>query len=242
MASTSPTKKAVTCTVLPRVTFLGEALAPVAKNLRQAMSSTAEASGHEFVTLDDLIHHMDVISQAARHLSPRFQDLMDNVINSESAGMAEASRAAGRLEQVLSEFVDGYHEAQASHAGPEATEARELLLGVYRHHVREICDWLDELVWGIANPRAAIKKKRIPFTPDAKLSVILNLTSPPEMAKLDELVKRLQVQIPRVREVEPAHQDVYVQPQQSSGVGILGTIGALVFGFGINRAIWRRHR
>lgn len=220
-----------------RVTFLGEALAPVAKNLRRAITRRVKSSGHEFVTIDDLLRHTGIIEMALNHLSPRFEDLMGNVMRNESAGLAEAGRAAGRLEQVLSEFVDGCHEVQASHAGAETSEARALLLGVYRHHIREICDWIEELVQVIADPVAASEKREIPLTGNIELSVVLNMTSPPEMAKLNDLATRLQIRPARVIESAPRY-----EPPASRPPGILGTIGALAFGIGITKAILGRHR
>lgn len=205
------------------------------------MTRKVKSSGHEFVTIDDLLHHMDVIQQALTHLSPRLDGLMANVMRNEKAGMAEAQRETGRLEQVLSEFVDGYHEAKASHADPETSEARTLLLGVYRHHIREICDWLDEFVHVVTNPVSAIEERGIPLAANVVCTVALNMTSPPQMAKLNDLATRLQIRPAPVIESAPEPATRY-EPPQSRGPGVLGTIGALAFGMGINQAIWRHHR
>lgn len=222
-----------------RVTFLGKALAPVAKNLRRAITRRVKSSGHEFVMIDDLLHHMDVIHQGLTHLSSRLDGLMANVMRNEKAGMVEAQRETGRLEQVLSEFVHGYHEAKASHADPESSEARTLVLGVYHHHIREICEWLEELVQVITNPVSAAKKRGIPLTENVELSVALNMTSPPEMAKLNDLATKLQIRRAPVIEYAPAPR--YEQPE-SYAPGVLGTLGALAFGIGITKAVLGRHR
>jgi len=221
-----------------RVTFLGEALEPVAKSLRQEIARKVKPSGHEFLIVDDLLLHMDVIHQALIHLSSRLDDLMGNLIQDESAGMAEAYRAAGRLEQVFSEFIDGYHEAKSSHDGPESSEARKLLLGVYRHHIREICKWLDDLVQTIANPASALEKRGITPTADTELTVVLKMTSPPEMAKLDALAKRLHIQVEPLAEAPPTYEPR--EPPEPRGPGILGTIGGLAFGIGISKAVFGR--
>ena len=155
MTLPAPNPKDVVCVLPPKVIFLGEALAPVARSVRQAMTRRVRSSGHEFETLADLSRHMGVIQQALTHLSPRLNGLMTEVIHNEGAGVADAGRAAGKLEQVLSEFLDGYLDAKACHAVAEATEARSLILGVYRHHIREICEWLEQLVAVIADPASA---------------------------------------------------------------------------------------
>lgn len=236
MTLAAPNPKDVVCVPPPQVVFLGEALAPVARGARQTMTRRVRSSGHEFETLADLSRHMGVIQQALTHLSPRLDGLMTDVIHKEGAGAVDAGRAAGRLEQVLSEFVDGYLDAKASHAGTEASEARSLILGVYRHHIREICEWLEELVAVIADPASAIQKRGIAVAANVDLTVALNMTSPPEMAKLDALAKSL-IPPPETR-IEPSPR---FEQTETSGPGILGTMGALAFGIGVTKAVFGRN-
>ncbi|MDP2405097.1 MAG: hypothetical protein U1D36_16375 [Hydrogenophaga sp.] len=185
------------------------------------------------MTIDDLSRHMGVIQLALTHLLPRLQDLMTNAICNKGAGAVEVGRTAGRLEQVLSEFVDGYLDAKASHAGPDGRVARTLILGVYRHHIREICDWLDELVEAITHPASAIQKRGIAMSANLELTVVLNMTIPQEMAKLHALVKKLLYLTETINETAPR----FEQPNTSEP-GILGRIGALSFGIGVTDAVF----
>lgn len=232
MASPVPNPKDLVCVLSPQVIFLGEALAPLAKGARQAMARRVRSSGHEFELLEDLSRHMGVIQQALTHLSPRIEGLMTDVIRKEGAGVLEVGRAAGRLEQVLSEFVDGYLDAKASHAGPDSSEARGLVLGVYLHHIRKICEWLEELVAAITNPASAIQQRGIDVAANVELAVSLNMTSPPEMAKLDELSKNLLPPPETVVEVSPRFEETEVREP-----GILEKIGALAFGISVTNSI-----
>ena len=234
MASPAPNPQDMVCVLPPQVVLLGEALAPVARCARQAMARKVRPSGHEFATLEDLSRHMGVIQLALTHLSLRLDGLMTDVIRNEGAGMAEAGRAAGRLEQVLSEFVEGYQDAKASHAGPDSSEARTLIMGVYRRHIREICEWLEELVGVIANPASSLQRRGIDTEANV-LTVALNLTRPPEMDKLEELAKRLMRQSETDSEASPT-----LEQHEPRGSGILRTIGALAFGIGITNAVFGR--
>ena len=239
LVGTAANQDSVVYSLPPRVVWLGEALVPVAKYLRHALSKRVKPSGHEFVTLDDIAQHMGVIAPALGHLSSPIENLMANVINNESATVSDAHRAAGRLEQVISEFVEGYVAAKASRSGPKTSGPRTLLLGVYRHHLREICNWLEELIQAISNPRAAIEKRCIALTPDTNLTIVLVMTSPPEMEKLDELAKSL------LTDVEPAIENVpppRPQSDERARPGILGAIWALVFGIGISSSVFGGHR
>lgn len=136
MTAAVPTYSELTCVLPPQILALGEALAPVAKAARHELARRVRPSGQAFNILDDLVHHMGVVEHALTKLSPRLDGLMTDVIRNAGAGVLEAGRSAGRLEQVLSELVEGYLEAKASHAGPEDAKARVLMMGVYRHHIR----------------------------------------------------------------------------------------------------------
>jgi hypothetical protein len=225
------------CVLPPQLVVLGEALAPVAKAARQALVRRVRPSGRDFVTLESLSRHMGGIEHALSRLTPRLEGLMFEVIRKEGVGPLEVGRSAGRLEQVISELVDGYLDAKASHVGAEGIEARALILGIYRHHIRNICDWLDDLVATISNPAAALRRRGLEPSSEVVLTVPLNMTSPPEMAKLSVLVGTLQPQ-------QDEYEESPIRPQQTrdDGPGLLGTIGALAFGLGLSQAVFgRRH-
>ena len=235
MSSPVLSSSEVNCVLPPQLLVLGEALAPVAKAARQALVRRVRPTGQDFVALESLSRHMGEIEHALSRLTPRLEGLMSEVIRKEGVGQLEVGRSVGRLEQVISELIDGYLDAKASHAGAESIEARALILDVYRHHIRNICDWLDDLVATISNPAAALRRRGIEPSNDVVLTVPLNMTSPPEMAKLSALVGTLQPK-PEGR-VESS-----IRPQQTrdDGPGVLGTIGALAFGLGLSQAVFGR--
>lgn len=233
MTSALSNSSEVTCLLPTQIVALGEALAPVVKAARRETSRKIQQSGQAFITLVDLIHHMGVVEHALTELSPRLDGLMTDVVRNDGAGVLEAGRSAGRLEQVLSELVEGYLEAKASHAGPEDAEARVLMMGVYRHYISNICDWLEHLISAIANPAHEIQLRGIEPSDYVELTIPLNMTTPPEMDKLTQLVERFDHH-PPTSQVSP------ILPPQSSprSPGLLATIGALVFGFGVSGAVF----
>lgn len=231
MTTAVPTSSELNCVLSPQHFALGEALAPVAKAARQALVRRVRSSGQDFVTLKSLSRHMGRIE----HALSRLEGLMSEVIRKEGVGPIEVGRSAGRLEQVISERVDGYLDAKASHAEAESVEARALILSVYRHHIRNICDWLDDLVATISNPAVALRRRGIEPSGDVVLTVPLNMTSPPEMVKLDELVRALRP-LPEERVVSP----IGPQHTRDERPGVFGTIGALAFGLGLSEAVFGR--
>jgi hypothetical protein len=218
------------CLVPAQVILLGQALRPVAMKLHEVLTQKESATGPVFDTLNEVILHMGLIEQALRHLEPRFDDLMKSVIQNDKATALDAGRAAGRLEQVLSEFANGYQKALTSTSGHASREARDLLLGVYRHHITELSQWLDKLVLAIEEPLATLKEQHIRLAANVVLPITLNLSSPPQMARLHEITQEFQGQ------GEPAYQaPIQDQPTRP---GPLATLGALAFGLGVANAVW----
>ena len=220
------------CLVPTQVTLLGQALKPVAAKLHEDLAQKESATGPKFDTLNDLCLHMGIIEQALAHLEPQCDDLMKSVIQNDKATALVAGRAAGRLEQVLSEFVIGYQEALASTPRHESREARDLILGVYRHHISELSQWLDKLVSAIEDPLETLKEQHIRLAANVVLPVTLNLTSPPQMTRLNEIAQGFQC--------EPLNQTP--APDQPVRPGLLATLGALAFGLGVvDAALGKKH-
>lgn len=110
-----------------------------------------------------------------------------------------------------------------------------MILGVYRHHIRNIRDWLDALVATISNPTVELRRRGTEPSGAVFLTVPLDMTRTLEMARLDLLVRTLQ---------PPAEGRVLapIRPQQvqDDGPGVLDTIGAPDFGLGRFPALFGR--
>lgn len=236
MSPAVPPSDEPTYVLPPQLPLLAQALAPVAKTARQALRRKVQPSGQAFVMLDDLSRHMEGIESALQRLTPRLDGLMADVIRKPDACAIEVGRSAGRLEQVLSEFVDGYLDAQASHPDPDpdSAQARMLTIGVYRHHILSICHWLDEIVLSITNPAQAIQKRGIEPAAHVELHVPIDLSSPPEMEQLGVLVQRTQHQL-------EAGTPSWSEPQQVKArePGVLAAVGALAFGAAVTQSVLR---
>lgn len=217
----------------PQLLALGKALEPLSKAARQALRRKVRHSGQTFVVLDGLVRHMGLIEHAFSGLAPRLDGLMTDVIQNGGADALVVGRSVGRLEQVLWEFVDGYLDAKACQAGLEGVEAQKLILGVYRHHIESICDWMDEFVTVVLNPEQALQIRGIEPSSEVMLTVSLNMTNPPEMTEIDNLVKSLLAQAEEMQASLTLPEKTREAPP-----GIFGILGALAFGLGLTGAIF----
>ena len=214
----------ITCLLPERIVVLGQALTPVVATLRRSTSRRVRPSGKQFAALDGLSHHSNIIFLGLSHFSDRFQEMVRLVILNEMATDLETGRVVGRLEQVLSDFAEGLRESLGTIPEPGAEEPRTLIIGVYRHHLSEICDWLDELAKSIADPLSALKRRKLPVIDNVALTVNLNLTTPPQMARLQELVRGFTTPAPVETPV------IRTASYPRSRPGFLGVLGALAFG------------
>jgi hypothetical protein len=226
----------ITCLLPERIVVFGQALTPVVATLRRNISRRVRPSGKQFVALDGLSHHSNIIFQGLSHFSDQFQALVKLVTRNEMATDLETGRVVGRLEQVLADFSDGRRELLGTVPEPGAEESRALVIGVYRHHLSEICDWLEELAKSIADPLSALKRRDLPVIDDVAITVNLNLTTPPQMARLQELVCGFTT--PAALEAPVAQTVRYPR----SHPGLLGVLGALAFGLKMANGSRRQRR
>jgi len=226
----------ITCLLSERIVVLGQALTPVVATLRRSISRRVCPSGKPFSALDSLSHHSNIIFHGLSHFSDRFKELVKLMIRNEMATELETGRIVGRLEQVLSDFADGLRESLSTFPEPGAEEPRTLIIGVYRHHLSEICDWLDELATSIADPLSALARRNLPVIDNVALTISLNLTTPPQMARLHELIRRFTT--PAALETPVAQTASYPR----SPPGLLGVLGALAFGLKMANGSMRRRR
>jgi hypothetical protein len=186
-----PEDRDVVVQVQARFALLGQALVPVADWLRGELKRRVPASGREFEVPKDLLKHIALLERALGHLGPRFTALMSSVVDHDQATALDAGRSVGRLEQVLSELTEGYHEGRRTNTGSSGAEARRLLLGIYRHYLKQISEWLDCVIFATEHPLAEIRRQNLVLHEGMDLSVVLNLKSPPQMTVLLELIQGL---------------------------------------------------
>lgn len=217
--------------VLPQhFAIIGQALAALVGRLRMAMDYNAAPSGLEAVMPEFLSHHLDAIQRVLSRLPLRVAGLVSENTSGGESDTAQVYLAVGRLEEALSGWVYGYQEVKASLAQPDFGEVRKLLLGVYRHHLLEVCDWLDSLVEIINDPASAMERLKLKMGERSTLTFSLSVTIASEMDELMAIAK--QINTDGSSELESTS----AKTSGHSGSGLLGTLGALAFGMGITSA------
>lgn len=210
-----------TIVVPHRLQVLGEALKPVWKKLDARLGKPPVPT----IPIQDMIkvisNHLDYLQVAMRPLAGRVEALMSDVVANEDVSDAEVYRAVGRFEAPLDDLAEHYLEAGSLAVYGADTEARDCLVGVYRHALLEIRDWLKDLVESLEDPVAAARAKGIPIEGQVELPFTLTMTSAPELERLTTWLSRQAA-----------------SRRQKSGLGFWGTVGALALGWGIGHALF----
>jgi hypothetical protein len=209
-----------TIVVPQRLQVLGQALKPVWKNLTEQLEQPHAATIPVHAMLNVISRHMDYLQAAVSPLANRIDDLMRDVVSNEQVTDAQVYRAVGRFEAPLEDFVDHFNEVASLAPYGADIDARNMLVGVYRHSLVEIRDWLEELVEALEDPVAAARARGIPIEGQVELPFTLTMTSAPELEQLTSWLSR------------------HGSGGQKSGLGFWGTVGAMVLGWGIGNALF----
>lgn len=210
-----------TIVVPHRLQVLGEALKPVWKRLDNRLGQPSVPATPVQGMIEVISSHLDYLQVAVRPLASRVEALMSDVVANEGVSDAEVYRAVGRFEAPLDDLVDHLQEAGSLAVYGVDIEARDCLVGVYRHALAEIRDWLKDLVESLEDPVAAARAKGIPIEGQVELPFTLTMTSAPELEQLNAWMSR---QASAVR--------------QKGGLGFWGTVGAMALGWGIGHALF----
>lgn len=212
-------------TLPSRLVCLGEAMAPVLGKLDAALSEQSQPTVPVGSIVDVIKEGLSALGGSMPRLSDQVNGLMTDVAANESASDRDVYRAVGRFEGVLDEIISNYRKVCRHSAYGSDEEACELLAGTYRHSMREILNWLKDLVDTLSDPIAALNRKGLPTTGSIEIPLTLTLTSAPELAGLQRWGERHSLYSPSPT---PTNQ----------GLGFWGTVGAIAIGWGIGEALF----
>ena len=147
-----------------RLVCLGEAMAPLLGKLDAALSEQSHPTVPVGSIVDVIKEGLAALGGSIPRLSVQVNGLMTDVAANESASDRDVYRAVGRFEGVLDEIISDYRRVCLHAADGSDEEPCELLAGTYRHSMREIQDWLQDLVETLADPITALHRKGLATT------------------------------------------------------------------------------
>lgn len=212
-------------TLPSRLVCLGEAMVPVLRKLDAVVTEQSLPIVPVGSMVDVIKEGLAALGRSMPRLSDQVNGLMTDVAANGSATDRDVYRAVGRFEGVLDEIINDYRKIGRQSAFGSDEEARVLLARIYRHSMREIQVWLQDLVDTLADPKEALRRKGLLTTGSIEIPLTLTLTSAPELAGLQRWGERHSFYTPSPT---PTNQ----------GLGFWGTVGAIAIGWGIGEALF----
>lgn len=212
-------------TLPSRLVYLGEAMVPVLRKLDATLAERSLPTVPVGSMTDVIKEGLAALGRSMPRLSDQVNGLMSDVAANESATDLDVYRAVGRFEGVLDEIIRDYRKIDRHAAFIGDEEARVLLVRTYRHSMREIQVWLQDLVNTLAAPKEALRRKGLPTTGTIEIPLTLTLTAAPELAGLQRWGERHSIYTPS-------------PTSTNQGLGFWGTVGAIAIGWGIGEALF----
>jgi hypothetical protein len=210
-------------TLPPRLECLGDAMAPLLEKLNVALAEKSLSMVPVNSIVDVIKSGLSDLGRSVHRLTDQVNALMTDVAAKENASDKDVYRAVGRFECVMDDLIKDYREICGQYAYGNDEEACDLLAETYRHSMREIQEWLQDLVNTLTDPIAALRRRGMPTSGAIEIPLTLTLTSAPELARLQRWGER---------------HSIYTPPPKSQGLGFWGTVGAMAIGWGIGEALF----
>ena len=208
---------------------LGEALVPVAEKLKAGYS----ASASQYLPSSDI---MELVSRHLQRLADDTEQLQDEINGlgasiRQNADLASLDWRVGRLESRIENLVEARAEVSSWDGDTEDSDGRFLLLVIYNRLYRELGSWLEEVIEVCTDLEGSLKRRGLATTGTVSLTLILRLTTPPEVQELAEWCRRRQMEKRRqasapARRPEPG--TAWNTPLTELEKGALALVGAVV--------------
>ena len=216
----------------PHVTLLGEALRPLLRKVEGQLGRPVRPIGSKKSFFAESKRPLRQLGDSVGRLISETNGVLHEVASAADLPEAKVHRAVGRFEVVLDELLGGYSELCELRPYPAHKRGHELLVAVYRHTLTQVQGWLLDLIEGLADPIAALKKKGQPTSGDVQLELSLTLTSPPEQDELLDWIWEQTEEKERKAERAEAQAAAIEEARltEEQKLGFLGGLAAVVAG------------
>lgn len=171
---------------------LGRALQPLLQRLRFELATQVVASTVVADPIATLEGHFDALPQRIELLAVRVRDLNDDVAANPQASAADVQRAVGRLAECIDAFIADLRNARTLRSDGSAAEMPFLLVGMYRHTLGEVAQWLERIVNVLADPASEAARQHLPTDRPIEFNLALKLTEAPQVEGLRQWVRQQQ--------------------------------------------------
>lgn len=202
----------------PHLVQLGLLLAPVLQEAGDALQAAPAARGLGPLTPAEAQRHLGQVREFTSGITAFVNDSLAPFAADASEPVPQAARVARQLDTLLERYIRRYREvlAAAGPARPVRNASWYLLAQVYRHHLVEVYDWLEEFLCALNEPERYFRNRTSP-----RVRLELELNPAPELLEL-----------------EASLYAEYGRSGLAGKLGFWGTLGAVVLGLGLGKMLF----
>lgn len=213
--------------VSPQALTFCKALAATTARVGQLLEQGTNAgdTGVSFNIYKHIVPNVNLIVDVTTELSTWLQESASLLLDNRQADNLAIGRAVGRFEQIVGRMIDGYIRLQSSPADDGIhAQSRALVAAIYRHHLRQIVTWFNDLTAAIDDPAAWLASHPDDNLARPTLVIELDLSPPPELRELVHLSRQV------AREATTGHAQIVESNAPDIGrAGFFDHVGALTF-------------
>lgn len=169
----------------PHLICLGEALAPLLIKINNSLTEQPLTVIPVNTMFNFIPQKLRVLNRSLNGVSFELKRLNTDVAVKLKPSNDDVYRAVGRLEAVLDVIMNNFREIASLYTVGPDVEAHLLLTQIYRHSIREIQVFLNDMVDSLANPKEAFQRMELPRTDSVTMEFTLHFSSAPEIARLN---------------------------------------------------------
>lgn len=205
----------------PHLICLGEALAPLLIKINNSLTEQPLTVIPVNTMFNFIPQKLRVLNRSLNGVSFELKRLNTDVAVKLKPSNDDVYKAVGRLEAVLDVLMNNLREIGSLYTVGPDVEAHLLLTQIYRHSIREIQVFLNDMVDSLANPKEAFQRMGLPRTDSVTMEFTLHFSSAPEIARLN-----CWCQLHTVEILDPT--------PTKQGSGFWNTVGIFVIALGLS--------
>lgn len=198
----------------------------MATSLNSRMITQPERSDLEFDVIDLICEH---INKLKNHVNDFCKHVSEGLGTITYETDDHFRRIGSQLGNELNGILNGYDKVRCLTPHPDDFEGWKLLIQIYEDTIRQIQDWLTDVMMFLNDPVAEVEKRKVPTDGNDLVTLHLEMNPPNQMQGLTRWLERL-------RDELSATYDEELTPEQNqhrlnSADLVIGTTLGLMIGW-----------
>lgn len=174
---------------IPRpLVVLREEFKTMSESLNSRMGAIPDKSDLEVDVLDLSGEHVTKLSE---HVHSFCEQIADGLGTITYESDDHFQRIVSRLKKELNGILDGYDDVLSTTPHPDDFEGWKLLVGIYEDTLRQIRDWLSDVLEFLKDPIAGVQKRQNLADGNGHVNLLLEMRAPKQMHDLIAWLERI---------------------------------------------------